>query len=78
MKDYLYILKCDNCGKHIYPNDYHLGLENDNYPIYFSSIVNEKHREGFLLDSTEEHFCSGKCLGEYVDKRLAELKNEKD
>ena len=77
-RDYIY--RCDECNT-IFSNPLepkknieHLNIKNGEVLFdYFSTKEKKWLQQKVNLDCQEYHFCNGKCLGKYLDKKISEV-----
>lgn len=74
-----HIYYCDNCKKD-FGNLIHLNVKNGQIGISYPQSPDEKdptksiwNQKMVGCDGNEKHFCNGKCLGEYIDKKVSNL-----
>jgi len=77
-----HIYFCDNCKKD-FGNDIHVNIKSAQVFVSFPQKMDEKdptktewgQRQAPVNQSSfnpqEHHFCNGKCLGEFTDKKIA-------
>jgi len=72
-----YAYFCDNCGAD-FKNEVHINIKNGRLCISYPNKIDEKDpsksewsSRDIGCDGEERHFCNGKCLGEWIDKKVA-------
>jgi len=74
-----HIYYCDNCRAD-FKNDIHINIKSIRFCISYPVKINKQDpsksewaSRDIGCDGEEKHFCNGKCAGEYVDKKVANL-----